>query len=75
MENDPLNVEVDSHADGIGGDEDIARMVRIVEVLRLLHLNIRRKTAVDQTRLDSALLQFARDAVKIPFTEGYDGVT
>ena len=75
MKNDALNVEIKAHADGVGGNKDVAWMIGVVEILSLRHLDVRRQTAVNQRRVNASLFQFARHAVEIFFAECNHGVT
>ena len=65
VEDDAPNVEVESHADGVGGDEDLARVVGVVELGRHAEFGAGREAPVDDGAVHAHPLEAARDGVYV----------
>ena len=65
VEDHAADVEVESHADGVGGDEHLARVVGVVELGRHAQLGARRQAAVDHGAVHAHPLQAAGDGVDV----------
>ena len=75
VENHPPNVKIQAHSDGIGGDQDLTRILWVVELGGHGELCVGGETPVDHGSLLPQLLQLPRHIVDVVLVKADNTVT
>lgn len=62
-------VQIQTHSDAVGGDEDFAGMIGVVEFGSLCNFCAWRKATINHRRLDTIFLEGSSDFVNVVFVE------